>query len=191
MLDDADVEMYSDELGDSETWYQMGMTVKEADELVKNKKIYEADMFQQYKMGKLDPVAGDKSPARMKFLKQKAEEAEMSGDSRLFTADDADELMMLESGPGSSYGGIKNAEVPVEMMTENLLLAKYPGISERLARLIGNDKNLQRKAEAIAEIEQGLALQESGKSVDEVIQIMKREPGTKMKKGGLAQILEM
>ena len=28
----------ADELGDSETWYQMGMTVKEADELVKNKK---------------------------------------------------------------------------------------------------------------------------------------------------------
>ena len=90
-----------------------------------------------------------------------------------------------------NYGGIENAEVPVEMMTEDLLLVKYPGISERLARLIGNDTNLQRKAEAIAAIEQGLALQGAGKSVDETIEILKREPKTKMKKGGLAQILEM
>mgnify|MGYP000273976128 FL=1 len=77
------------------------------------------------------------------------------------------------------------------MMTEDLLLVKYPGISERLARLIGNDTNLQRKAEAIAAIEQGLALQGAGKSVDETIEILKREPKIKMKKGGLAQILEM
>ena len=90
-----------------------------------------------------------------------------------------------------NYGGIENAEVPVEMMTEDLLLIKYPGISERLARLIGNDTNLQRKAEAIAAIEQGLALQGAGKSVDETIEILKREPNIKMKKGGLAQILEM
>ena len=91
----------------------------------------------------------------------------------------------------SEYGGIENAEVPVEMMTEDLLLVKYPGISERLARLIGNDTNLQRKAEAIAAIEQGLALQGAGKSVDETIEILKREPKIKMKSGGLAQILEM
>ena len=90
-----------------------------------------------------------------------------------------------------NYGGIENAEVPVEMMTEDLLLVKYPGISKRLARLIGNDTNLQRKAEAIAAIEQGLALQGAGKSVDETIEILKREPNIKMKKGGLAQILEM
>ena len=90
-----------------------------------------------------------------------------------------------------NYGGIENAEVPVEMMTEDLLLVKYPGISERLARLIGNDTNLQRKAEAIAAIEQGLALQGAGKSVDETIEILKREPKIKMKSGGLAQILEM
>ena len=89
-----------------------------------------------------------------------------------------------------NYGGIENAEVPVEMMTADLLLAKYPGISERLARLIGNDTNLQRKAEAIAAIEQGLALQGAGKSVDETIEILKREPNIKMKKGGLAQILD-
>ena len=189
VLDDLDIEDYTDELGDPETWYTFGMTVREADELVKSRKAYEAAMFRDYKAGKLDPKPGEKG--RKRFLEKKAEDAEMSGDSRLFTADDADELTMLEAGPGPSYGGIKNAEVPVEMMTADLLLAKYPGISERLARLIGNDTNLQRKAEAIAAIEQGLALQGAGKSVDETIEILKREPNIKMKKGGLAQILEM
>ena len=192
-MTDDEIQAFADEFGvdPREEYYDFDGTFASANQIVKDQKAYEAEMYDQYKLGKLDPVAGDNTPARMRFLRQKAEEAEMSGDSRLFTADDADELMMLESGPGSSYGGIKNAEVPVEMMTEDLLLAKYPGISERLARLIGNDKNLQRKAEAIAEIEQTLALQESGKSVDETISILNREPKTKMKKGGLARILEM
>ena len=54
-----------------------------------------------------------------------------------------------------------------------------------------NDTNLQRKAEALSAIEQALALQGAGKSADETIAILKSEPETKMKKGGLAQILEM
>ena len=186
-----ELEDFENEIGDGLEAYDFDGTVASANRILKEQKDYMNSMFTDYKAGRLDPVAGDKSPARMKFLKQKAEEAEMSGDSRLFTADDADELMMLESGSGSSYGGIRNAEVPVEMMTEDLLLAKYPGISERLAKQIGNDKDLQRKAEAIAAIEQGLALQGAGKSVDETIEILKREPKIKMKSGGLAQILEM
>ena len=184
VLDDLDIEDYTDELGDPETWYTFGMTVREADELVKSRKAYEAQMFTDYKAGRLDPKPGESG--RKRFLEKKAEDAEMSGDSRLFTPDEADELASMQN-----YGGIENADIPVEMMTEDLLLVKYPGISERLARLIGNDTNLQRKAEAIAAIEQGLALQGAGKSVDETIEILKREPKTKMKKGGLAQILEM
>ena len=90
-----------------------------------------------------------------------------------------------------NYGGIENAEVPVEMMTTEIIMVKYPGISERLAKLIGEDTNLQRKAEALSAIEQALALQGAGKSADETIAILKSEPETKMKKGGLAQILEM
>jgi hypothetical protein len=54
-------------------------------------------MFQQYKMGKLDPVAGENSESRMKFLRKKAEEAEMTGDRRLISSDEMDELSDLES----------------------------------------------------------------------------------------------
>jgi hypothetical protein len=202
-LDDLDIEDYTDELGDPETWYTFGMTVREADELVKSRKAYEAQMFTDYKAGKLDPKPGESG--RRKFLEKKAEEAEMSGDKRLFTRDEADELASMKE-----YGGPKSDDyyrkslgevvpddynqlvnLPLEQMTPAVLRAKYPGIPERLSELIGNDTNLQRKAEAIATIEQALALKSAGKSSDELIEILKRESETKMAKGGLARILEM
>jgi len=86
---------------------------------------------------------------------------------------------------------LRNANVPIELMTADVIKVKYPGISDELAELIGNDTNLQRKAEALAEIEQAMALQGVGKSADETIAILKGEPETKMSKGGLARILEM
>jgi hypothetical protein len=202
-LDDLDIEDYTDELGDPETWYTFGMTVREADELVKSRKAYEAQMFTDYKAGKLDPKPGESG--RRKFLEKKAEEAEMSGDPKLFTRDEADELASMKE-----YGGPKSdayykkslgevvpddynqlVNLPLEQMTPAVLRAKYPGIPERLSELIGNDTNLQRKAEAIATIEQALALKSAGKSSDELIEILKRESETKMAKGGLARILEM
>ena len=203
VLDDLDIEDYTDELGDPETWYTFGMTVREADELVKSRKAYEAQMFTDYKAGRLDPKPGESG--RKRFLEKKAEDAEMSGDSRLFTPDEADELTAMQQ-----YGGPKPdayykkslgevvpddynqlVNLPLEQMTPAVLRAKYPGIPERLSELIGNDTNLQRKAEAIAAIEQALALKGAGKSADETIEILKRESETKMAKGGLAQILEM
>ena len=69
-----------------------GMTIRQLDKMVAEQKAYEAKMYQQYKMGKLDPVAGDKSPARKKFLEKKLEEMELSGDKRLMTRDEIEEL---------------------------------------------------------------------------------------------------
>ncbi len=89
------------------------------------------------------------------------------------------------------YGGIENAKIPVELMTVDIIKVKYPGIPDELAEMIGNDTNLQRKAEAIAAIEQAMTLKGAGKSSDEIITILKNEPETKMSKGGLARILEM
>ncbi len=82
-------------------------------------------------------------------------------------------------------------ELPIELLNAEALMVKYPGIPERLAKLIGEDTNLQRKAEAIAAIEQAMALKGAGKSADETIAILKSESKTKMSKGGLARILEM
>ena len=200
MLDDLDIEDYTDELGDPETWYTFGMTAREADELVKSRKAYEAQMFTDYKAGRLDPKPGESG--RKKFLEKRAEEAEMSGDPKLFTPDEADELASMQKygGPKSDAYYTKNLktsdsinvdDLPVELLTPEALQVKFPGIPDKMARMIGTDKNLQRKAEAIAAIEQAFGLKDAGKSADEIIEILKREPETKMKKGGLAQILEM
>jgi len=196
LLDDADVEMYAEDLGDPETWYQYGMTIREADNLVKNQKAYEAQMFTDYKAGRLDPKPGESG--RKKFLEKKAEEAEMSGDSRLFTPDEADELTAMQQ-----YGGpqtddyyrqslkIEVDKLPVEELTPEALKVKFPGMPDEMAQMVGTDTNLQRKAEAIATIEQAFLLKDSGKSIDEIIATFNAEPKSKMKKGGLARILEM
>ena len=196
LLDDADVEMYAEDLGDPETWYEYGMTIREADNLIKNQKAYEAQMFTDYKAGRLDPKPGESG--RKKFLEKKAEEAEMSGDSRLFTPDEADELTAMQQ-----YGGpqtddyyrqslkIEVDKLPVEELTPEALKVKFPGMPDKMAQMVGNDTNLQRKAEAIATIEQAFLLKDSGKSIDEIIATFNAEPKSKMKKGGLAQILEM
>jgi hypothetical protein len=92
-----DYEDYGDILNDSEnTVVQGNETFDELEALVKKQKDYEASMFQQYKMGKLDPVAGDNTKDRMNFLRKKAEEAEMTGDRRLFSINEMKELEDLE-----------------------------------------------------------------------------------------------
>src|SRR5210317_148444 len=78
-LTDDEIKDYEEELGDSETWLNEG-TVEEAEQALRRQKEYEADMFTQYKSGKLDPQAGEKG--RKEFLESKLEEMEMSGDKR-------------------------------------------------------------------------------------------------------------
>jgi len=132
LLDDADVEMYSDELGDSETWYQMGMTVREADELVKARKAEQAYMFQQYKMGKLDPEAGSLSKGRLNLLRQRAEEAEATKDYRLFGEDEADELKYLEDYFEKDYLNFKAQQTDRKITQEEIERLKE--LNEKFAK---------------------------------------------------------
>jgi hypothetical protein len=81
---------------DSEQWMSEG-TVEEAEKALKRSKAEEAYYYKQYKAGKLDPEPGENSQSRMRFLRKKAEEAEMTGDRRLISSDEMDELSDLES----------------------------------------------------------------------------------------------
>ena len=90
-------EEYSQILDDSENFVVQGNeTFEELDALVKKQKDYEDFMYMQYKRGKLDPVAGEGTKDRMNFLRKKAEEAEMTGDRRLFSINEIKELEDLE-----------------------------------------------------------------------------------------------
>jgi len=90
-----EIEDYEELLGDSETWMSEG-TVEEAEKALKRSKAEEAYYRGQYLTGKLDPVAGEKTQSRLKFLRDKAEYAEDVKDRRLFTPDEMNELDELE-----------------------------------------------------------------------------------------------
>ena len=92
-----DYEDYGEILNDSENTVVQGTeTFEELEALVKKQKDYEASMYQEYKMGKLDPAPGEKSQNRLNFLRKKADEAEMTKDRRLISMDEIQELEELE-----------------------------------------------------------------------------------------------
>ena len=201
-MTDDEIRDFADEFGldPTEEYYDFDGTLESANQILKDQKAYEAQMFTDYKAGRLDPKPGE--PGRKRYLEKKAEEAEMSGDSRLFTPDEADELTSMQKygGPKTDdyyqksldvenaldakrYGGIENANIPVEMMSADVIKAKYPGVPNEMAEMIANLPN-DKKALALADLDQALMLMKTGRSSDEVIEIMKREPKTKMADGG-------
>jgi len=99
-VDENKREMTPDELEDFEMdigydnleAYSFDGTVGDGARILKEQKKYEAEMYDMYKTGKLDPEAGSVSRARMNFLKQRLEEAEGSGDTRLISEDEIFEL---------------------------------------------------------------------------------------------------
>jgi hypothetical protein len=95
-LTKEEIEDYSEQLGDTETWLSEG-TVEEAEKALKRMKDQEAYYYGQYKMGKLDPAPGEQTEARMKFLQKKLEEASEVKDRRLITPKEIEELKELES----------------------------------------------------------------------------------------------
>jgi len=135
-------------------------------------------MFAQYKMGKLDPVAGDKSPARKRFLQNKLDEAEGSGDSRLITRDEMDELESFDL----SIDDIK-------MSPEDQLKNEFPGIEDRLIKNILTDDNPQRIAEVKQTMREALEMQNKGMGSDDIITTFKGTTRRKQATGGLAAML--
>jgi hypothetical protein len=105
-----------------------------------------------FKMGKLDPKPGE--PGRKEFLERKLEEAELSGDPRLITLDERDELMMLQT------------EELAPQMTERMQLKiRYPGITDDLIKKIMIDDNPQRKAEVLATMDEAFKMMDKGMSI--------------------------
>jgi len=99
-LTDDEYQAFIDELGGADQLeaYNFDGTIGDAQRILKQQEEFTAEMFSQYKMGKLDPEAGDKSPARKRFLEQKLADMEASGDSRLMTRDEIEELSTFDIG---------------------------------------------------------------------------------------------
>jgi len=186
--------------------YSFDGTVDDGARILKEEKQYMDDMFMEYKKGKLDPVAGDKSPARKRFLEKKLEDAEMSGDRRLITQDEVEELStfdlgtqmdqmkqvdvnkQIKQGVASIMKDTSPAALNKSIEIDNLML-KYPGMNKPLAEQIATEINPRKKADIIAMVEQTVKMSETGKSGDEIIQIFKDTTRRKQASGGLAAML--
>jgi len=84
--------------GDNLEAYSFDGTVGDGARILKEQENYMEYMYDQYRTGKLDPVAGDKSQARKKLLQKRFEDMEASGDSRLMTRDEIEELSTFDLG---------------------------------------------------------------------------------------------
>jgi hypothetical protein len=93
-----EIEDFADEYGidPRDEYYTFDGTLADAKRILKESQDEYAYMYQQYKMGKLNPVAGEKTQNRLNFLRKKAEEAEMTSDKRLFSINEMKELEDLE-----------------------------------------------------------------------------------------------
>ena len=186
MLNDDEYQDFLDEVGGADQLeaYNFDGTVGDAQRILKEQKKYTNDMFMEYKKGNLDPVAGDKSPARKRFLQNKLDEMEMSGDKRLMTIDEIEELSSFDLG---SEMDVAKSLAP--KMVERLeLKQKYPGITDDLLDKILIDDNMQRKAEVLATIDEAFKMMEKGKGPDEIIDTIKNVTRTKNSKGGFNTI---
>jgi len=178
LLTDEEYEDFVEEIGDNIEAYDMPQTIGDRDKILKDIADYKEEMFQQYKMGKLDPKPGE--PGRKEFLERKLEEAELSGDSRLITLDERDELMMLQT------------EELAPQMTERMQLKiRYPGITDDLIKKIMIDDNPQRKAEVLATLDEAFKMMDKGMSSDEILNTVKNTPRTKNAFGGLNYLMGM
>jgi len=200
-LEDFEMEISSDNL----EAYSFDGTVDDAARILKEEADYKADMFLEYKKGNLDPVAGDKSPARKRFLEKKLEDAEMSGDNRLMTYDEVEELSAfdlgtemdnaklsvndeIKQGVASIMKDTSPAALKKSIEVDDLML-KYEGMDRPLAEQIATEVNPRKKADIIAMVEQTIKMGETGKSGDEIIEIFKNTTRTEQASGGLAALL--
>ena len=173
-MTDEEITEFADEFGldPSEEYYNWDGTLADAKRLLKESEDETKYMYQQYKAGRLDPKPGEKG--REKFLENKLEEAELSGESKLITRDEIEELEELK----------RVREMAPQMVERLELKARYPGITDDLLDSILIDDNPQRKAEVLATLDEAFAMMKKGKGPDEVLRIIKDMNRTKQADGG-------
>jgi len=214
-ITDDEFQDLMEDVGDLDA-YNFDGTIGSANKIRKEAKDYQDYMYKQYKMGKLDPVAGDKSPGRKRFLEQKLDDMEGSGDKRLMSPDEIEELSSFDLGtqmdqmkkktlPEIDDKLLKNyndeikrgvAEIMGDTSPEALkksieidnLMLKYPGMDKNLADQIASSSP-RMKADMIAMVEQTFKMSEKGMSGDDIIQTFKNTTRRKQATGGLASML--
>jgi len=122
-----ELEDFEMDIGDALEGYDFDGTVGSAEKILKEQKSYERYMYNQYKAGRLDPKPGE--PNRKRFLEKKLEEMEMSGDKKLMTREEIEELesFNLEDEMFDAEGKLNKKAVLQEVKDseEKMLLDKF------------------------------------------------------------------
>ena len=95
MLDEDEIAELDMDIGGLEYTNDFDGTLASANKLRKERADYIAEMEMEYKRGNLDPGPGEAN--RERFLQKKFDEMEASGDKRLMTRDEIEELSSLEN----------------------------------------------------------------------------------------------
>ena len=188
-LEDFEMEISPDNL----EAYNFDGTVEDGARILREEKQYMDDMELEYKKGNLDPVAGDKSLARQRFLEKKLEEMEMSGDTRLMSQDEIEELATFDLGTDmdkkSEYQKTIEAidafdnDINIRLIQKELK-KEFPGITDEMIENILSDKNPQRIAEVKQTMREALEMQDKGMGTDEIINTFENTKRTKQATGG-------
>jgi len=112
---------------------------------------------------------------------------ELSGDKRLMTRDEIEELSSFDLGTEMDEA-IKKSKT---LTPEEELRREFPGIDDRLIKNILADTNPQRIAEVKQTMREALKMQEKGMSPDEIIKLFKDTTRTKQASGGIAGQLHL
>ena len=121
-MTDNEYDEFIEDIGGEERLeaYNFDGTVGDAERILKEDKAYFNEMELEYKTGKLDPEAGSVSRARLTFLRDRAEEAEMTKDYRLFGEDEIAELKYLEDYFDKDYLDFKAQQTDRKMTQEEI-----------------------------------------------------------------------
>ena len=90
MLDEDEIADLSDDVGDLDAYSDFDGTLASANRIRKEHADYVAEMRMEYQRGNLNPAPGEAN--RETFLRRKFDEMEASGDRRLMTRDEIEEL---------------------------------------------------------------------------------------------------
>jgi hypothetical protein len=106
-LTEDEYQDFLDEVGGADQLeaYDFDGTVGSANKIKKQQADYMAEMEMEFKKGKLDPEPGSRTPQRKRFLQSKLDEAEASGDARLLSREEREELFDLDDIPEYALGG--------------------------------------------------------------------------------------
>ena len=120
---------FIDELGGEErleAYSDFDGTLASANKILAQDKAYTSEMESLYKAGKLDPVPGEAN--RERFLQKKFDEMQASGDKRLMTRDEIEELSAIERPPAVKTTPFDEAveyNARPEDVVENLVDQKF------------------------------------------------------------------